>query len=233
MLHPEDHARYLARHDFVIPPGEFTTAETELLAKYGRWMDALASGLIKPTTASQEQFLRVVNGEGEPGTDFERAWLKVKHERAVADQAVQKFQALQAARTRAAEVEARYRAARQAVLDTVCEQLDTVDAAFAEQLQGANDASAAAEKAVREFVLKIQRGLHLAGIRATFRSGNISWDREKMTAYAKEHPEVLEFRKVGHPAVALHFSDGGRAAAGSKEPAVSEAGEGPSPDGAE
>jgi uncharacterized protein YifE (UPF0438 family) len=224
MLHPDDHASYLAKHDFVIPPGEFTTAEAELLTKYGRWMDALATGLIKPTTPSQEQFLRVAAGEAEPTTDFEKAWSKVKKERAIADEAVQKFQALRAARAQAAALEARYREARQAVLATVREKLDAVDSAFAEQIQSATDASAAAEKAVREFILKIQRSLTLTGIRAAYRSGNVTWDREKMSAYAKLHPEVMAFRKTGHPSVALQFGDGATPG-GSTSPAVSESGE--------
>jgi uncharacterized protein YifE (UPF0438 family) len=222
MLHPTDHAAYLAKHDFVIPPGEFTPAEAELLTKYGRWMDALASGAINPTTPSQEQFLRVVRGEFEPTTDFEQAWVKVMKERAVADEAVQKFQALRTARAHASTLETQYREARQAVLATVRTQLDAVDAAFAEQIQSATDASAAAEKAVREFVLKIHRSLTLAGIRASFRSGTVTWDREKLTAYAKLHPEVMAFRKTGHPSVALQFGDGSPSA---REPTVSESGE--------
>src|SRR6185503_14092064 len=104
MLHPEDHAAYLAKHDFVIPPGEFTPAEKELLTKYGRWMEALASGVLAPATPAQEQFARVARGEGEPSTDFERAWLKVVKERVTADEVVQKFQALRTARAHASEV---------------------------------------------------------------------------------------------------------------------------------
>ncbi len=218
MLHPADHAAYIAKHDFVIPPGDFTAAEKELLTKYGRWMDALVSGLLSPTTPSQEQFLRVAHGEGEPTTDFEQAWAKVIQARGVAEEVVRKFQALRTARAHASEVEAEYLAARQVVLAAVREQLDAVDAAFAEQIQSANEESAAAEKEVREFVLRLGRSVGVAGIKAVFSSPRVSWDNEKMAAYAEGHPEVKEFRKVGKPSVALRFGDG-------EGSAVSESGE--------
>jgi uncharacterized protein YifE (UPF0438 family) len=208
MPHPDDHAAYINRHDFVVPPGEFTPEEADLLTRYGRWMEALASGAIAPATPSQEQFVRAARGEVEPATPFELAWAKVRKERAVAAEVVDKFQALRAARARAAEVEAEYRAARQAVLATVREQLDAVDAVFAEQMQSATDEAAIAEQEVRELVLNLRRSVGIAGIKATYSAGNVSWDREKMFAYAQLHPEVLEFRKVGKPWVALKFADG-------------------------
>jgi uncharacterized protein YifE (UPF0438 family) len=218
MSDASNHAAYLAKHDFVIPPGEFTPGESETLTKFGRWMDALASGVLTPTTPSQEQFVRVTRGEAQPSNDFERVWVKVMKERLVADEVVRKFQALRGARAHAQMLDAEYLAARQAVLDTVREQLDAVDAQFAEQIQSATDASAAAEKEVREFVLKLGRNTSIAGIKASFRNGNVSWDNEKMAAYAKLHPEVLAFRKVGKPSVALRFADGQPSAKASEKP---------------
>jgi hypothetical protein len=137
---------------------------------------------------------------------------------ASAEEVARKFQALRSARAHASEVEAEYLAARQVVLAAVREQLDAVDAAFAEQLQSANEESATAEKEVRELVLKLGRSVGLAGIKAVFSSPRVSWDNEKMAAYAENHPEVKEFRKVGKPSVALRFGDG-------QGTAVSESGE--------
>lgn len=218
MLHPDDHAAYLSKHDFVIPPGDFSAAEKELLTKYGRWMDALVSGLIQPTTSSQEQFLRVAHGEGEPTTDFERAWAKVVQARGVAEEVVRKFQALRSARAHASEVEAEYLAARQVVLAAVREQLDAVDAAFAEQIQNATEESAVAEKEVRELVLKLRQSVSLAGVKVAYHPGRVTWDTERMAAFVEEHPEMREFRKVGKPWVAVRFGDG-------EGTAVSESGE--------
>jgi uncharacterized protein YifE (UPF0438 family) len=208
MTQPSSHAAYLAKHDFVIPPGDFTPAESETLTKFGRWMEALASGELTPTTPTQEQFLRVARGEAEPMTDFERVWVKLMKERAIADEVVRKFQTLSEARTRAATIEAEYLAARQIILDTVREQLDAVDAAFAEQIQSATDASAAAEKEVREFVLKLGRSAAAGGIKVSYSPGRVAWDDQKLSQYAEIHPELIEFRKVGKPWVAVRFADG-------------------------
>ncbi len=47
----------------------------------------------------------------------------------------------------------------------------------------------------------------LAGITATYNAGRVTWDPEKMAAFVERHPEMLEFRKVGKPWVALRFGD--------------------------
>ncbi|MDY3561100.1 DUF413 domain-containing protein [Gemmata sp. JC673] len=209
MLHPEDHAAYLARHDFFVPPGEsFTPAERELLTKYGRWMEALVSGAIRPTTPSQEQFVRVARGEGDPASDFERAWVKVMRERDVAALVSDRLHALQAARAKSLLLDAEYRDARTAVLATIRDQLDEVDAAFAEQIQAASAEAAQAEQELRELVLSLGRSVGAGAIKVTYRSPPVTWDSDKLAAYAEEHPEILAFRKTGKPSVALRYSDG-------------------------
>ena len=208
MLHPPDHAAYIARHDFPVPPGVFAPAEAELLAKYGRWMEALASGALAPVTPGQEQFVLVARGGGEPTTDFERAWARWRKESAVAKEVADALQELKYARARAAEVEAEYLAARQLVLASVREQLDAVDATFSEQMQAANEGASAAEKAVRELVLDLGRSASAAGVKVTYNAGRVTWDVERMAEFAEIHPEVKEFRKVGKPFVQLRFADG-------------------------
>jgi uncharacterized protein YifE (UPF0438 family) len=224
MLHPEDHAAYLAQHDFAIPPGDFSPAEKALLTKYGRWMEALVSGALSPATPGQEQFVRVARGEGEPSTDFERVWAKLLKERVVAEEVVRTFQALKSARAHASEVEAEYLAARQVVLATVREQLDEIDAKFAEQLRAANEGSATTEKAVRELMLKLARSVSVAGVQVKYNAGRVSWDTEKMAAYAESHPEVKEFRKVGKPWVAVRFGDGEGSAVSASGETITEGG---------
>src|SRR5262245_53189974 len=119
-----DHEAYLTRRDFVIPhPDAFTPDERDLLAKYGRWLEALAAGILKPTTPNQEQFVQTARGQREPQTEFERAWAKVMRERAIADEVVTTFQKLRQARAKAARLEAEYLAARQVVLQAVREKL--------------------------------------------------------------------------------------------------------------
>jgi uncharacterized protein YifE (UPF0438 family) len=207
-LHPPEHAALLARHDFAVPPGDaFTPEERELLQKYGRWLEALAAGTIAPTTAAQEQFVRVARGGGEPATDFERVWAKFAREWAVRDVVVRTFQTLARARADRARAEEEYSAAREAVLARVREQLDAVDEQFAHRLAETTAAAAEAEQALRGLVAQVGRSITLAGIKATYASPRVTWDTPGLDAYARDHPEVRAFRKVGKPTVALRFLD--------------------------
>ena len=207
MSHPPEHAALLARRDFVIPLGNFAEPERDLLAKYGRWLEGLASGAIAPATPAQEQFVTVSRGERDAETDFERVWVKVMRQRAVAVEVARTFQALAKARADRAALEAEYTAARAAVLAQVRVQLNAVDEAFAARVADAVHGADAAEQEVRELVLRLGRSVNLAGVRATYSSPRVSWDSGRLEAYAQHHPEVLNFRKVGKPFVALKFGD--------------------------
>jgi uncharacterized protein YifE (UPF0438 family) len=202
-----DHKAFLDRRDFAIPPGDFTPAERSLLAKYGRWLEALAAGALTPLTPTQEQFVRVARGEGEPATEYEIAWMKVAHHRSIAPEVIRTFRALAESRAEAAALEAEYRDARSAVLAQIRDQLDAVDGAYSERLQAATEAAANNEQALRALMLRLKHSVTLAGIRAVYTSARVTWDSKAMEAYSQNHPEVREFRKVGNPVVALRFLD--------------------------
>ncbi|MBA4065385.1 MAG: hypothetical protein C0501_17065 [Isosphaera sp.] len=208
MLHPPDHAALLARRDFVLPPGdEFTPGERDLLTRYGRWLEALAAGTVSPTTPGQEEFVRSARGGREPETEFEKAWAKVVRARERADGTGRAFDALARARADRAAAEAEYGAARAAVLATVRDQLDAVDAAFADRLAETTAAAVAAEAELRELVLRARRSASAGGVKAVYTAGRVTWDTPGLAAYAEHHPEVLAFRKVGKPFVVLRFAD--------------------------
>jgi uncharacterized protein YifE (UPF0438 family) len=80
---PADHLEFLKRRPFAFrcSTAIFPADEVEALAEYGNWLEALASGEIKPLTAEQEHFLRVDREETEPVTIYERAWLRLKGRR--------------------------------------------------------------------------------------------------------------------------------------------------------
>jgi uncharacterized protein YifE (UPF0438 family) len=46
----------------------------------GHWMEALASGSIKPLHPAQEHFVQVCRGEKSPDNDVEKAWLRFVRE---------------------------------------------------------------------------------------------------------------------------------------------------------
>src|SRR5690242_4795188 len=75
---PTAHLEYLRRRDYALPsPGAFTADEAATLVRFGRWMEALASGAIEPTTPEQRHFVEAARGAAEPETPFERAWAKL------------------------------------------------------------------------------------------------------------------------------------------------------------
>jgi uncharacterized protein YifE (UPF0438 family) len=204
---PGEHAALLARRDFPVPPGgEFTPAERDLLARYGRWMEALATGGLAPVTAEQERFVTVARGEQPPATEFERAWDKLTRHRA---EVARCFATLAQARATAATVEAEYTASRSAVLATIRDQLAAIDDVFADRVRASVEAVAAAEAAVRELVLRLGQTVRLAGVQVAYHPGRVTWDNERMEEFAAAHPEVRAFRKVGKPWVALRYTDPG------------------------
>lgn len=74
------HQKYLKkRFDIkLIDRSYFTTEQTEYLEKYGAWMNALATGVISPTTDSQLRFIEVAKGLLDPITAHEHAWMKLQ-----------------------------------------------------------------------------------------------------------------------------------------------------------
>jgi uncharacterized protein YifE (UPF0438 family) len=207
MSQPADHAALLARRDFVFPPGEYTQAEQELLTKFGRWLEGLATGSILPMTPGQAQFVETARGRREPETEFEHAWRTVLRNRGIGFDVGAAFRTLALTRAHLNSVENEYTAARSAVLAKVKAELAAVDEAFASRLAEATDHAKTAEQAARDVVLRTGRSAHIAGIRATYTAPRVSWDTAKLDAYAVQHPEIKEFRKVGKPIVSLRFLD--------------------------
>jgi len=80
---PADHLIYLRRRPFAFgcSTAIFPAEELEALSEYGNWLEALASGSIRPVSPEQDQFLKVDREESEPSTVCERAWVRLKGRR--------------------------------------------------------------------------------------------------------------------------------------------------------
>ena len=143
----------------------------------------------------------------EPETEFEHAWRTVLRNRGIGFDVGAAFRTLALTRAHLNSVENEYTAARSAVLAKVKAELAAVDEAFASRLAEATDHAKTAEQAARDVVLRTGRSAHIAGIRATYTAPRVSWDTAKLDAYAVQHPEIKEFRKVGKPIVSLRFVD--------------------------
>lgn len=54
----------------------FTPKEYKIINSKGYWLKALASGDLKPETEAQANFIEVCNGNREPESEYEKAWMK-------------------------------------------------------------------------------------------------------------------------------------------------------------
>src|SRR3954451_2029006 len=179
---PEDHAALLRRHDFEIPAdADLDDAERGLLSRYGRWMEALSSGVIRPLTPEQEQFVRVAHGEAEAQTEFERVWLKLARSRKPAEavgpmEASARLAQLAGARRFLASLRAEREQRRQAVLEQVRAQLDEIEAAYADELRAAEEVVSQREAEARQAVLMAGQSIKEEGIYAVYVRGRVTWD---------------------------------------------------------
>ena len=55
--------------------------------------------------------------------------------------------------------------------------------------------------------MDLKHSVTLAGIRAVYVTGRVTYDSKRMEEYAQAHPEIREFRKVSSPSVSLRFLD--------------------------
>lgn len=208
---PEDHAALLRRHDFEIPAdAALDDAERGLLSRYGRWMEALSAGAIRPLTPEQEQFVRAARGEAEPRTEFERVWSKYVQKRKPAEavgplEASARLALLAGARRFVASLRAEREQRRQAVLEQVRAQLDEIDAAYADELRAAEEIVGQREAEARQAVLMAGQSIKEEGIYAVYVRGRVSWDGRGLSEYVQTHPEVQQFRRVGPPSVSLRY----------------------------
>lgn len=76
-LFPEDHLREILKGGYRVELGDdYSSLEKYSIQIYGRWMDALASGIIAPFHPAQVHFIQVCRGEKSPENPTETAWLK-------------------------------------------------------------------------------------------------------------------------------------------------------------
>lgn len=216
---PTDHAALLRKHDFVIPADNgLDERERLLLLRYGRWLEALSTGIIPALTPEQEHFVRVARGSEEPRTNFERAWVKLSKLRAQSEtteslssscvgplEVASRLEQLAEAKRYAAEIHVEYENRRAAVMEQVRAQLEALDAEFGEMLCEADEEVVRLEGEVKEAVRTVGESVKHEGIHAVYVRGRVTWDSRGLSRYAEIHPELLEFRRVGNPSVSIRY----------------------------
>lgn len=95
---------------------------------------------------------------------------------------------------------------KQTVPADVQKVLDEIDAEFAPQEASVNTVIEALEKQVKEIVKADGHTATGGSLQAVFTKGRVTWDSKYLDGYAKAHPEINEYRKVGEPSVAIRRS---------------------------
>ena len=226
MAIPQEHQTYLQQKGYRPRcPDALSAEEADILFRYGYWLEALALGVIAPTTPEQTHFVQVVRGEAGADTPFERIWMKLQDHLGVSaprtpgerwDQAGQtaaskadhpqtKFEQLAEAKKALQDLRGCIEAEREEILKGVREELAALDAKYADQLREAGRAVAELESEVKAVVLQLRRSLRVGDVQAIFYRGRVTWDSRGLARYAEGNPEVEQFRKVGAPSVVVRY----------------------------
>ena len=100
-----------------------------------------------------------------------------------------------------------YEAKRAEILKRIQSDLDALESEYRPLLEAADENIASLELEIKTDVLLHGESVQGGGYRAVYMQGRVSWDNEGITKYATAHPEILQFRKQGNPAVSLRAMD--------------------------
>lgn len=96
-----------------------------------------------------------------------------------------------------------YESRRLEVIKQIQDDLDAIEAEFKPALEAAEANASALEAEIRNDVLLRGESLRGSHYQAIYMKGRVSWDSIGMNEYARDHPDVLQFRKEGQPSVSL------------------------------
>jgi hypothetical protein len=131
------------------------------------------------------------------------AQLGKMNERPRREHVTEKLERLSNLRGAAEVARLNYEAKRAEILKQIQAELDALDSEYEPVLDAAEENIAALENEIKTDVLLYGESISGGMYRASYTQGRISWDNEGMTKYAASHPDVLQFRKQGQPAVSL------------------------------
>lgn len=96
-----------------------------------------------------------------------------------------------------------YEAKRAEILRSVQAELDALEAEYEPLLESARARAEALEAEIREAVLAHGATVKGSVYQAVYVRGRVTWDNQKLDKYAKEHPEILAYRREGEPSISL------------------------------
>jgi hypothetical protein len=104
-----------------------------------------------------------------------------------------------------------YESRRAEVMRKVQDELDAIDAEFKPALEAARANEEALQAEIKNDVLLRGESLRGSTYQAIYMKGRVSWDAVGMNEYARDHPDVLQFRREGQPTVTVRAASAGAA----------------------
>jgi len=96
-----------------------------------------------------------------------------------------------------------YESRRAEVLKKVQDELDALEVEFKPALEAAEENAASLEAEIRNDILLRGESLRSSAYHAIYVKGRVSWDTSGLNEYARDHPDVLRYRKESQPSVSL------------------------------
>lgn len=91
----------------------------------------------------------------------------------------------------------------QILTDEIKARLEEIEAEFATRMEAVEANIAVLEEEIRAEVVRHGTTVKGTFLRAVWNKGRVSWDTKGIERYARDHPEVLRFRKQGQPYVSI------------------------------
>ena len=97
---------------------------------------------------------------------------------------------------------------RQAVLEPVKLALEEIELEFAEGFETIDAHLKELEAMMIPVVIAKEESFKGPGWNVVYRKPSIAWDDAKLLAYAREHNEIISWRKVGKPSASVQMARG-------------------------
>jgi len=82
-------------------------------------------------------------------------------------------------------------------------RLEEIEAEFGGRTEAVEANIAALETEIRQEVLQHGSSVKGAFLRVNWHKGRVTWDTNSLDDYARQHPEIIAYRKQGEPYVSI------------------------------
>lgn len=100
-------------------------------------------------------------------------------------------------------MEAGAKLTKQAIPAKVSKRLAELNEQLNAQLSPIREEASRLGQEIRNDVLQTGESVKGIFLHAIFSKGRVSWNNDALAGYAEAHPEILKYRKIGEPTVAI------------------------------